>query len=125
MAQLSSGRLDVSTLKAGESDVSTFMLENELIFVQSSAEIIRVFEKSLPQICHKIRFFPRIVFTAFQPDMIIIRNAMVSPTGLYHSALACYGWVDAVGLEETVALFSEVIFQLLGFFDYGEASKKF
>lgn len=125
MAQMNAGKVDISTLRADGTDISTLMIESDLILLQSGAEIISLFEQRFPLASAKIKFFPRIIFTAYHPDMIYIKNALASPTGGYHSSVACLGWIHGLSVEETVSLYSEEVFRALGFFDYWESSVSF
>lgn len=125
MVRLNAGELDISTLVVGELDISTLMSEADLILLQSGAEIIRLFEQRFPQDSPKIKFFPRITFAAFHPDMIYIKNGLPGPTGPYNSSITCYGWVHGLSVEETLGLFCEDVFKSLGFLDYWDSSIKF
>jgi GSCFA family/Polysaccharide biosynthesis enzyme WcbI len=128
IAKLKSGELDILTLKAGETDISSIIANTDLILLQSSGanttSIIDLLEQKFPQVSSKIRQFPSITFTAFHPDIIHLGNSLASPTGPYHSSIACYGWANGFTIEETISLFCEDVYQVLGFFDYWESSTK-
>jgi hypothetical protein len=123
--QLNLGKLEFLSWKSSELDIEKLMSENDLILFQASMAAQQLIDQRFSQFRPKIKCFPRIVYTAFHPDMIYIKNARPSPTGAYHSSIACFGWAHGLGVEETVGLFSKEVFQLLGFFTYWEHSQKY
>ncbi len=122
---MKSGLTDFNSFNWGDHDINTLMSECDLIFIQSGEKIFNFFQQRFPDTSHKIRFFPNIIFNAFHPDMLYITDKgkqLPSPTGCYHSSIACFGWLNDFTVEETLSLFCEDVFKALGFFDYWQVS---
>ena len=72
--------------------------------------------------------FPTVVFSGFHPDTIYLldptRGGMPieCPTGPYHSALIVYGFLRGMSVEQTMALFSEQTFKMLGYLNVWDDS---
>ena len=70
--------------------------------------------------------YPRIFFNAFHPDLVYIAGPVGSPTpplGDFHSSLVLYGWHRGMNVAQTARLFSEPVFERLGFFRCWDAAK--
>jgi GSCFA family protein/polysaccharide biosynthesis acetyltransferase WcbI-like protein len=70
--------------------------------------------------------YPRIFFNAFHPDLVYIAGPVGSPMpplGDFHSSLALYGFHRGLSVAETARLFSEPVFERLGFFRCWDAAK--
>jgi GSCFA family protein/polysaccharide biosynthesis acetyltransferase WcbI-like protein len=70
--------------------------------------------------------YPRIFFNAFHPDLVYIAGPAGSPTpplGDFHSSLVLYGWDRGLSVAATARLFSEPVYERLGFFRCWDAAK--
>ena len=80
----------------------------------------------LPQVSS----IPSIVFSGFHPDTIYILDPtrgglpIEGPTGPYHSAIALYAYLRGMSVDQTEALYSEALFEALGYFDVWEDSSR-
>jgi len=119
--RIKSGGVDIATLPAGESNFGSIVEDSDLILLQSGAGFVQEFERAFPSTRGKIRFFPRIFFSAFHPDVTQIGN-MQGPLGHLHSSIALYGWANGFTETETLRLYSEEVYEKLGFFEYWKPS---
>lgn len=72
-----------------------------------------------------IYLYPRISFTALQPDYVRVESdvgPVQSPLGNANSSIAFFGWINKLGVEQTVELYSEETFATLKYFDLLSAS---
>ena len=70
--------------------------------------------------------YPRIFFNAFHPDLVYIAGPVGSPTpplGDFHSSLVLYAFHRGMSVAETARLFSEPVYERLGFFRCWDAAK--
>jgi hypothetical protein len=78
----------------------------------------------------RLSVYPTFVFSAFHPDMIYVGHGgsregfTPSPLGLYHSALAVFGFLRGLDEARTLRLFREDIFARLGYLDGWDASAR-
>ncbi|GEP08829.1 WcbI family polysaccharide biosynthesis putative acetyltransferase [Methylobacterium gnaphalii] len=71
----------------------------------------------------RLRMFPVVVFPAFHPDMIYVGDiaslrlsALVhGPLGPSHSAIALFGFLEGLSIEETLGLYDGAVFERLGY----------
>ena len=117
----------IKRLDERESVLATLISESDVIFFHLHGEGIRVFEKNYPEAVKKVRYIPRITFSAFHPDIDYVEDArhkhVNGPLGTYQSAIAFFGWKNALSVSQTLALFREDVFESLGYFAYGQASR--
>ena len=114
----------VLSIDKGKADL-TFFLEADLILVQSDQAIVTLLGKRIPAVRGKIKQLPTMVFNAFQPDCVHVQHGayqVPSPIGPYTSALAFYGWQEGIGIDQTLALFADQVYEALGYYDYWDAS---
>ena len=64
---------------------------------------------------------PNIVFSAFHPDLVYVGGPgapfVESPVGHYNSALALYGYLAGLSVEQTLRLFDGRLYERLGYLD--------
>ncbi|MFE1601478.1 WcbI family polysaccharide biosynthesis putative acetyltransferase [Methylobacterium sp. ID0610] len=73
------------------------------------------------------RLFPTLVFPGFHPDTIYVGEdaALVpSPLGLYHSAIAAFGFLCGLDEARTTGLFREEVFARLGYLDIWDGAAR-
>jgi hypothetical protein len=105
-------------------DLRSRVENSDLVLVQPHVEEI----DELPaRLRDKIRFYPRISFSAFQPDVLPpagrMKNSPIGRGGM-NSRLTLYGWFKSMSVRETLSLFREEVFQKLGFFDHWDRARK-
>ena len=117
----------ITRLNECGSELATLIGASDLIFFHAHGEVIRIFEKHYPQAVKKIRYVPRITYSAFHPDIDYVEDVhhkhVSGPLGTYQSAIAFFGWKNALSVSETMALFREDVYETLGYFSYGHASR--
>lgn len=72
----------------------------------------------------RARLFPTITFPAFHPDMVLVGDieslslkALVgSPIGRSHSAIALAGFLEGLGADRVLALYTDSVFERLGYY---------
>lgn len=115
----------LTSLKNGDLDTISFS-ECDLIFAHPRNDWIEILESRVIGIRNKVKYIPPIAFSAFHPDCVYVenkeKNHVASPIGAYNSSLAFYGWSNGLSLKNTIGLFSEEIYDALGFFDYWNSS---
>ena len=120
--QLVSGKLRLSRMKCKDSELSVVVPESDLILLQGGSIVTRLFDKEFPQAVPKVRLYPQFAFTGFHPDMIRLKNDRPGLIGVWHSSIACYGWMHGLSTAETTRLFCGDVFEALGFFSYYAAA---
>ena len=117
----------IRRLDERENEISKLISESDVIFFHLHGEGIRVFEKNYPEAVKKVRYIPRVTFSAFHPDIDYVEDAqhrqLSGPMGPYQSAIAFFGWKNALSVSQTLDLFREDIYESLGYFAYGDASR--
>lgn len=71
-----------------------------------------------------LRLFPTIAFPAFHPDMVYVGDVaglrlstlIDGPLGPSHSAIALCGYLEGLSVEATLALFTDAVFERLGYY---------
>jgi len=115
-------------LEERENELSQQIRESDLIFVHLHGEVLRILEKNYPEDYAKVRLAPRISFSAFHPDIDYVEdsqgNHVLGPMGAYQSSIAFFGWKNAISVAETLNLFREDVYDSLGYFAYGNASRE-
>jgi hypothetical protein len=117
--QMASGALDLARLDA----------ENDFVFVHPHTEALALMEQKCPPLRARLKLIPPVNFSAFQPDIVYIRDAAGTPIrgalGEYQSSLAFYGWKNGLDPEQTMQLFRRDVYRHLGFFDYETTARQF
>jgi Polysaccharide biosynthesis enzyme WcbI len=76
----------------------------------------------------KVIGFPTIYFDAFHPDIVYASSLdgtwITSATGPYNSAICLWAWQQRFDLGQTVRLFREEVFQVLGYHDRWDVSTR-
>lgn len=75
---------------------------------------------------------PVIVFPAFHPDLIYLyhdtatgeRVGVQSAIGTYNSALAVFGYIHGLSVDEVLGLYREDVYEMLGYFDFWPSSQE-
>ena len=97
---------------------------SDLVLVQPHVDAIEELPSRLRE---KIKFYPRISFSAFQPDVLPpagrMKNSPIGRGGM-NSRLTLYGWFNEMSVDETHSLFREDVFERLGFFDHWDRARK-
>ena len=81
----------------------------------------------------RCRLVPTITFAAFHPDMVLVGDVEAlavsklapSPVGRSHSAIALSGYLEGLSAEATVALFTDSVFERLGYYGLWDESVAF
>ena len=105
-------------------DLRARVESSDLVLVQPHVDAI----EGLPaRLREKIRFYPRVSFSAFQPDVLPpagrMKNSPIGRGGM-NSRLTLYGWFSALSVGETLSLFREEVFERVGFFDHWDRARK-
>lgn len=111
----------IQKIEAGQLDAQ--LKSSDLVFIHSHAQLQPLLLSRMPQLKSRLRLIPRITFSAFHPDMdyIHLRQPVTWIKGAmddYHSALIFYAWRTGLPPAEVAKLFSDEIFDALGYFDY-------
>lgn len=70
--------------------------------------------------CRRIAVLPTVVFTGYQPDIILLPHKgqlLASPVGSYHSAIAAAGFSLGLPEHDVQNLFNRLIYSRLGYFE--------
>ncbi|MDI1307899.1 MAG: GSCFA domain-containing protein [Methylotenera sp.] len=117
---------------SGEADIVELISDHDLVFVHGTSDMIAMVDiakQKIPDVADRIRVIPAISYNAYHPDLVYIyaeKQGRVSGSlGEYQSSLAIYGWVNGLSAAETEGLFTEDVYEFLGFFDYSESAKEF
>ena len=73
----------------------------------------------------RARLFPTVTFPAYHPDMVLVgeveslslKSLVASPIGRSHSAIALAGYLEGLGTEAALGLYSDAVFERLGYYD--------
>jgi hypothetical protein len=82
-----------------------------------------------PDLQSRARRFPVLGFSAFHPDLVYVglrsqQHHMSGPMGHYHSALALWAYLRGLSPAESLPLFNERAYEVLGYFDFWAASRQ-
>lgn len=117
----------IKRLETRDSELSMLIAESTLIFVHADAVTLQALEKNFPDDYPKIRLIPKIGFAAFHPDMDYVEDSqgghVFGPLGAYQSTLAFFCWVHKLSQTESLRLFCEETYEILGYFDYWALAK--
>lgn len=102
--------------------------DSDIIFVQTElwdhSERLTQARKQAPNRFHPLPVF---YFPAFHPDIIIETmtsgGMLLSPAGQLNSSIILYGYINELNIAQTIGLFTDPVFDRLGFYDYWEESK--
>ena len=75
----------------------------------------------------RITYVPRVTFAAYHPDIVYVPHdggMIPSPMGEYHSAIILRAWLEGLTVPRTLSLFSEGVYDALGYFAYWESSAR-
>lgn len=125
LSRIRSGEARLSSIQGNGLNFGAHLGVFDLVLLQNGSMIKPNIEEEFPEEYSRVRLFPKITFSAFHPDMIRIGEGVASATGALHSSIACYGWTRGLSVQKTVDLFTEEVFEALGFFDYWDASARF
>jgi hypothetical protein len=118
----------VKRIQSRDAELVKLISESDLIFVHHDGFTPKILEETYTSDFSKVRLIPKIGFAAFHPDMDYIedteRNHVLGPLGAYHSSLAFFCWKNKVTPADTLKLFCEKTYQILGYFDYWAPAKK-
>lgn len=76
----------------------------------------------------KLRFFPRLVFSAFHPDFItgfVKSKRLYSGADHRNSIIILNSWIEGLSVEQTLSLFNSDSFKQFGYFDHWTFAKDF
>jgi hypothetical protein len=116
----------IERIKSGEVDVGRLVSENDLILVHAAEQQVRLLTEALPDAYKKVRIIPRIAFAAFHPDLDFVEHdhgRISGCLGQYQSALIFYAWKRGLSAAETIELFRDEVFELLGYYAYWEPAR--
>jgi len=105
-------------------DLRSRVEASDLVLVQPHVDAV---EELPARLRGKMRLYPRISFSAFQPDVLPpagrMKNSPIGRSGM-NSRLVLYGWFNAMSVQQTLSLFREDVFEKLGFFDHWDRAQK-
>jgi GSCFA family/Polysaccharide biosynthesis enzyme WcbI len=117
----------IARLETHDNELSRLIAESSLIFVHADAATIHVLQKKYPADYPKVRLVPKVGFAAFHPDMDYVEDSqgehIFGPLGAYQSTLAFFCWKHKLYAAETLNLFCEETYEILGYFDYWALAK--
>jgi hypothetical protein len=110
-----------------EAEFLPVLSNNDVVFIHPHPYMGELTETKNKHMRSKIRIIPPIAFSAFHPDLVYIAKPggifSGGPLGDYNSSLALYGWMSGMSVSQTVQLFTDEVYQKLGFYDYWDSSK--
>ena len=125
MPSIISGREEIRIL---DPDINELILTSDFIITQSENHA-NYLTKKFPDIHTKISLIPSIYYSGYHPDMVHIDNRLTQkrlngPLGNCHSSIALWSWFNDLNINSTLELYSESVYEGLGFFDYHQISIK-
>ncbi len=108
--------------------IKAAIAESHFIFVHPDETTHQLIKNNFPEYHHKVRSIPKVSFAGFHPDVDYVDDAkgdhIRGPLGDYQSSLAFFAWQNNLSKSETFALFSETVYERLGYFEYWSAAKE-
>jgi ABC-type polysaccharide/polyol phosphate transport system ATPase subunit len=99
--------------------------------ILAQPDCARMIAESFPDLSEKVFRFPILVFAAYHPDLVYIRltrdgpgSHLFGPLGHYNSAIALWGFLRGLTVEQTAALFNERTYEALGYFNFWQSSRQ-
>ncbi|MEN5363258.1 GSCFA domain-containing protein [Brevundimonas intermedia] len=79
----------------------------------------------------KVSYFPAVAFPAFHPDMTYVtgvrkdgeKETVHSPMVIYHSAIALFGYVHEVSIDDLCGWYNRYVFNKFGYFDVWDSAR--
>ncbi len=110
-----------------EAQFSPVLSNNDILLMHPHPYMGELIETKNNHARSKIRLIPPIAFSAFHPDLVYVGKPggrfSEGPLGDYNSSLALYGWMRGMSVSQTLQLFTDEVYQKLGFYDYWNSSK--
>ncbi len=110
-----------------EVDLAPVLANNDILLVHPHHALQILIDAKYAHERDRIKTIPTIRFPAYHPDLVYIRGPgkgnFRGPLGEYHSSLAFYGWGRGMNVNQIMELFTEEVYQKLGFFDYWQSAK--
>lgn len=83
-------------------------------------------------LAHKVIYFPSIAFSAYHPDLTFARGRraggdleMISnPLSGYHSAIALFGYINGISLQDIVTFYHAGVYSRIGYFDQWDEARR-
>lgn len=122
----------VQAISSGTKDFTRLTQGAKMVVLQPPAEHHSVDPNSVliekhPDITGKIRFVPRVAFSAFHPDMGYAHKASGGNVhgfcGAYQSLLTFYAYENKFSVDQAVSLFTPKVFEAVNYFDYFATSE--
>ncbi|WP_149537409.1 WcbI family polysaccharide biosynthesis putative acetyltransferase [Siccirubricoccus phaeus] len=109
-----------------EAEVAAALSGYDLVFTQDLDPEFGPLGTAALQAAHpRLRRFPLIAFTGYQPDLVYLKkggDVRYSPIGAYHSAIVAGAYSLGVPEADVAQLFNRLVYQRLGYFDaFGKA----
>jgi hypothetical protein len=125
----------MSSIIFGENNVRILDPDiNELIWTSDFIVIhaenhAKYLTKQFPDIHKKISLIPSINYSGYHPDMIHIDNGLtqkkiLGPLANCHSSIALWAWYHDLSIDQAIELYTESVYEGLGFFEYYQISRK-
>ena len=79
----------------------------------------------------KVSYFPAVAFPAFHPDMTYVtgvrkggeKETVHSPMVIYHSAIALFGYIHEVSIDDLCGWYNRYVFNKFGYFDVWDSAR--
>jgi GSCFA family/Polysaccharide biosynthesis enzyme WcbI len=117
----------VKRIEERDPELAKLIADSDFIFVHHDGVTPQILEKNYSPHFPKVRLIPKINFAAFHPDMDYVEDSqgkhIVGPLGAYHSSIAFFGWKHKLTKIETLKLFCERTYEILGYFEYWTLAK--
>lgn len=115
-------------VRSGEFDLEAVVAGADLVWIQMVGELNQAITKRMPKLAGKVRQLPPLNYAGFHPDCVYVANAaggyLQGSMGEYQSSLALWGWRAGLHVDQTVELFSDEVFDHLGFHNYHLAAER-
>jgi hypothetical protein len=76
-----------------------------------------LFHQRLSEAGGRLHFIPRMAFSGFHPDTVVLTGSAAGRLGSYHSAIIAGAWLAGLPERRVPALFNAYVFRRLGYFE--------
>ena len=116
----------ITEIRNGTRDVVDLIAKSDKVFAQPHVKADLADDPE-----NKVSFFPAIAFPAFHPDMTYVtgvrkggeKETVHSPMVIYHSAIALFGYIHGVAIDDLCGWYNRYVFNKFGYFDVWNSAR--
>lgn len=116
----------ITDLRNGNRKAEDILALSDRVFIQPHVKADLV---DFPE--DKISYFPAVAFPAFHPDMTYVtgvrkggdKETVHSPMVIYHSAIALFGYINGVSIDDLCGWYNRYVFNKFGYFDVWDLAR--